>query len=98
MLADRSFRTMAALTTVFAFIMIIICLVHFPDLAHRANKNSTSVGGKAYVISKAPLSCRLPKSAARVHRGIVVPLELGAQANLSLIEIRHVRAWKGRMS
>ncbi|KAL8935344.1 MAG: hypothetical protein Q9216_005474 [Gyalolechia sp. 2 TL-2023] len=47
MLADRSFRTMAALTTVFAFIMIIICLVYFPDLVKRANKHSTSVGGKA---------------------------------------------------
>ncbi|KAL8933996.1 MAG: hypothetical protein Q9211_005466, partial [Gyalolechia sp. 1 TL-2023] len=47
MLADRSFRTMAALTTVFAFIMVIICLVNFPNFAHRANKHSTSVGGKA---------------------------------------------------
>ncbi|KAI4137651.1 MAG: hypothetical protein L6R39_007170 [Caloplaca ligustica] len=47
MLSDRSFRTMAALTTLFAFIMSIICLVHFPELARRANKNSTSVGGKA---------------------------------------------------
>ncbi|KAL8831416.1 MAG: hypothetical protein Q9170_005297 [Blastenia crenularia] len=47
MLADRSFRTMAALTSLFAFIMIIICLINFPELAHRANKHSTSVGGKA---------------------------------------------------
>ncbi|KAL8726373.1 MAG: hypothetical protein Q9166_006780 [cf. Caloplaca sp. 2 TL-2023] len=38
---------MAALTTVFAFIMVIICLVHLKDLAHRPNKTSTSVGGKA---------------------------------------------------
>ena len=57
MLADRSFRTMAALTTIFAFIMVIICLVHFPELAHRANKHSTSVGGKAYVIQR-PFSYR----------------------------------------
>ncbi|KAL8667242.1 MAG: hypothetical protein Q9202_000815 [Teloschistes flavicans] len=47
MLADRSFRTMAATTTLFAFIMVVICLVHSSELAHRANKSSTSVGGKA---------------------------------------------------
>ncbi|KAL8965133.1 MAG: hypothetical protein Q9197_006661, partial [Variospora fuerteventurae] len=47
MLADRSFRFMAATTTVFALIMVIICLVHLPDLSQRANRNSTSVGGKA---------------------------------------------------
>ncbi|KAL8690078.1 MAG: hypothetical protein Q9218_004392 [Villophora microphyllina] len=47
MLADRSFRTMAVATTLFAFIMVIICLVHLPELAHRANRTSTSVGGKA---------------------------------------------------
>ncbi|KAL8958559.1 MAG: hypothetical protein Q9193_004407 [Seirophora villosa] len=47
MLADRSFRTMAAMTTVFAIIMVIICLVNLPDLSRRANKSSTSVGGKA---------------------------------------------------
>ncbi|KAL8818853.1 MAG: hypothetical protein Q9223_002597 [Gallowayella weberi] len=50
MLADRSFRAMAALTTLFAIIMVIICLVHVRDLAHRPNKASTSVGGRAYVI------------------------------------------------
>lgn len=53
MLADRSFRTMAALTTVFAFIMVIICLVHLKELTHRANKTSTSVGGRAYVTLRA---------------------------------------------
>ncbi|KAL8772117.1 MAG: hypothetical protein Q9194_004689 [Teloschistes cf. exilis] len=47
MLADRSFRTMAATTTLFAFIMVVICLVHSSELAHRANKSSTSVGGKS---------------------------------------------------
>ncbi|KAI4187151.1 MAG: hypothetical protein LQ346_005544 [Caloplaca aetnensis] len=51
MLADRSFRTMAALTTLFAFIMVIICLVHSRDFANRANKSSTSVGGTEYVLS-----------------------------------------------
>lgn len=38
---------MAATTSLFAFIMVIICLVHFPQLAHQANKHSTSVGDKA---------------------------------------------------
>ena len=47
MLADRSFRTMAALTSVFAFILLVICFTHLTEFAHRANKNSTSVGGKA---------------------------------------------------
>lgn len=49
MLADRSFRTMAATTTLFAFIMVVICLVHSSEFAHRANRSSTSVGGKSYV-------------------------------------------------
>ncbi|KAL8630783.1 hypothetical protein Q9189_003543 [Teloschistes chrysophthalmus] len=47
MLADRSFRTMAATTTLFAFIMVVICLVHSSEFAHRANRSSTSVGGKS---------------------------------------------------
>ncbi|KAL8695705.1 MAG: hypothetical protein Q9224_003220 [Gallowayella concinna] len=47
MLADRSFRAMAAVTTLFALIMVIICLVYLKDLAHRSNKASTSVGGIA---------------------------------------------------
>ncbi|KAL8714240.1 MAG: hypothetical protein Q9220_001969 [cf. Caloplaca sp. 1 TL-2023] len=47
MLADRSFRTMAALTTLFAFIMSIICFAHLRQFAHRANKTSTSVGERA---------------------------------------------------
>ncbi|KAI4098222.1 MAG: hypothetical protein L6R37_006592 [Teloschistes peruensis] len=38
---------MAATTTLFAFIMVVICLVHSSELAHRANKSSTSVGGKS---------------------------------------------------
>ncbi|KAL8901305.1 MAG: hypothetical protein Q9207_005262 [Kuettlingeria erythrocarpa] len=38
---------MAALMTLFAFIMVIICLVHSRDFANRPNKSSTSVGGKA---------------------------------------------------
>ncbi|KAI4226391.1 MAG: hypothetical protein L6R36_003199 [Xanthoria steineri] len=47
MLSDRSFRTMAAVTTIFAFIMSVICIAYLKDLTHRPNKNSTSVGGKA---------------------------------------------------
>ena len=46
MLVDRSFRFMAALMTVFALIMISICAAYFSDFINRANKNSTSVGGK----------------------------------------------------
>lgn len=62
MLADRSFRTMAATTTLFAFIMVVICLVHSSELANRANKSSTSVGGKAYVVScNAPQDFAAPK-------------------------------------
>ncbi|KAL8669565.1 MAG: hypothetical protein Q9168_005847 [Polycauliona sp. 1 TL-2023] len=47
MLSDRSFRSMAAATTVFAFILSILCLVNLKRLTHRVNKNSTSVGGTA---------------------------------------------------
>ena len=45
MLVDRSLRSMAALTTVFALMMAILCIVYFGDLVHRVNPNSTSVGG-----------------------------------------------------
>ncbi|KAL8993327.1 MAG: hypothetical protein Q9169_006432 [Polycauliona sp. 2 TL-2023] len=38
---------MAAATTVFAFIMSIICIANLKALTHRPNRNSTSVGGKA---------------------------------------------------
>ncbi|KAL8754967.1 MAG: hypothetical protein Q9199_003976 [Rusavskia elegans] len=38
---------MAAVTTIFAFIMSIICIVYLKDLNRRPNRNSTSVGGKA---------------------------------------------------
>lgn len=62
MLADRSFRTMAAMTTVFSLIMVIICLVNLPDLSRRANKSSTSVGGKAYVPYIAPHRLEPPAS------------------------------------
>ncbi|KAL8884790.1 MAG: hypothetical protein Q9205_004604 [Flavoplaca limonia] len=47
MLSDRSFRTMAAVMTLLAFIMSIICIVNLKSLTHRPNKNSTSVGGNA---------------------------------------------------
>lgn len=45
MLVDRSLRSMAALTGTFALIMVIICLAYLPDLRHRMNDHSTSVGG-----------------------------------------------------
>ncbi|MCJ1385562.1 hypothetical protein MMC17_008685 [Xylographa soralifera] len=45
MLVDRSLRSMAALTTVFALMMVILCFAYFGDFVNRVNKNSTSVGG-----------------------------------------------------
>lgn len=52
MLVDRSLRSMAALTTVFATIMVIVCCTYMSDFVYRWNPNSTSVG------SKKPKSCR----------------------------------------
>ena len=46
MLVDRSLRSMAALTSIFALIMIIICISYMSDFVTRPNKNTTSVGGK----------------------------------------------------
>ena len=46
MLVDRSLRSMAALTTIFAFIMIVICCTYMYDFTHRSNPHSTSVGSK----------------------------------------------------
>lgn len=45
MLVDRSLTSMAALTVIFALIMVITCLSYFPQFVHRTNKHSTSVGG-----------------------------------------------------
>ena len=47
MLVDRSLRSMAALTSVFALMMVILCCVYLPAFASRPNKNSTSVGGQS---------------------------------------------------
>lgn len=47
MLVDQSLRSMAALTTVFALMMVILCFAYFGDFANRPNKKSTSVGGKS---------------------------------------------------
>ena len=44
MLVDRSLRSMAALTTIFALMMVILCIVYFGNFVHRVNANSTSVG------------------------------------------------------
>ena len=44
MLVDRSLRSMAALTSLFASIMTIICIVYMPKLVGRHNVTSTSVG------------------------------------------------------
>lgn len=44
MLIDRSFRSMAALTALFAIIMLVICAVNLPKFLKRSNTHSTSVG------------------------------------------------------
>ena len=44
MLVDRSLRVMAGLTSLFAFIMIILCIRYMPDLSDHKNTWSTSVG------------------------------------------------------
>lgn len=44
-LFDRTLRSMAALMTLYAVIMIIICASYFKDFLHRGNPYSTSVGG-----------------------------------------------------
>ena len=44
MLVDRSLRTMAGLTSMFALIMVIISIRYFPELLARRSANSTSVG------------------------------------------------------
>jgi hypothetical protein len=51
MLVDRSLRSMAALMTVFAFVLIIIIIVYAPLFSRRPNKKSTSIG------SPEPESC-----------------------------------------
>lgn len=44
MLVDRSIRSMAALTTLFAIIMLVICAINLPRFLKRSNIHSTSVG------------------------------------------------------
>ncbi len=44
MLFDRTLRSMAALMTLYAVIMIVICASYFQDFLHRGNPYSTSVG------------------------------------------------------
>ncbi|MCJ1429003.1 hypothetical protein MMC29_006916, partial [Sticta canariensis] len=48
MLVDRSLRSMAALTSIFALIMVVTCASYFRYFVSRTNKNSTSVGGKLH--------------------------------------------------
>ena len=45
MLVDRSLRSMAALTTLFALMMVILCFAYMSDFVNRLDENSTSVGG-----------------------------------------------------
>jgi hypothetical protein len=45
MLVDRSLRSMAALTSIFAIVMIAVCAACANQFIHRGNPNSTSVGG-----------------------------------------------------
>lgn len=52
MLVDRSLRSMAALTTIFAIVMIALCCTYMSDFKKRRNRQSTSI------VSKKPRSCR----------------------------------------
>lgn len=45
-LVDRSLRGMALLTTIFAFAMLTVVCVYAGDFGNRANKFSSSIGGK----------------------------------------------------
>ena len=47
MLVDRSLRTMASLTSMFALIMMILSIRYLPDLFARKSINSTSVGSQS---------------------------------------------------
>ena len=47
MLVDRSIRSMAALTSLFALIMTIVCIVYMRELVGRHNETSTSVGSNS---------------------------------------------------
>ena len=49
MLVDRSLRSMAGLTSLFALIMVIICIKYLPELLGRHNETSTSVGSNSGV-------------------------------------------------
>ena len=46
MLVDRSLRFMAALTTIFAIIMIALCCTYMSNFVNRSNRQSTSVGAR----------------------------------------------------
>lgn len=46
MLVDRSLRTMAGLTSMFALIMMILSIRYLPDLLASKNETSTSVGSQ----------------------------------------------------
>ena len=46
MLVDRSLRTMAGLTSMFALIMMILSIRYLPDLIASKNETSTSVGSQ----------------------------------------------------
>ena len=47
MLVDRSLRTMAGLTTIFALILLVLSIRYLPDLVARKSMNSTSVGSQS---------------------------------------------------
>ena len=46
MLVDRSLRTMAGITSMFALIMLILSIRYFPEFLARKNTDSTSVGSQ----------------------------------------------------
>ena len=46
MLVDRSLRSMAALMTVFAFAMVVLCASYFSAFLRRGSSHSTSVGAR----------------------------------------------------
>lgn len=87
MLVDRSLRIMAGLTSLFAFIMMIICIKYWPELSNRKNTGSTSVGSNigqdcgtlesTNVVSNIPLisvalRLQMPKSSSSTCSSILL--------------------------
>lgn len=74
LLVDRSLRSMALLTTVFAIAMLIVIFTNLKAFAQRPNKQSTSVGGE-------PQSC---KAVARINTALLLVINVAATMVLGM--------------